>query len=299
MKFSLKKILIGILVGCAIAIGTIYIWSWRIMNKTYDLPLTFLNIPTDTASIQEGARLVRIAHCKDCHGEQFTGRIYRELDYKVKLVTPNVTQIISSYSNEELERLIRHGVKKNNRSVFFMPSPMYYELKDESVAKIIAYLRTLKPLPTPQDLPAGHVFSPLGRLEIIKGQYMHNKGFYKGAADRISHTAPRQYANHDTTQVAFGKYLAMTTCGSCHGRNLEGNPAATTPNLVIVHAYTNEQFIHLLKTGEGALGKKNLGLMSIVAKDHFSYMNEKEMNAIYSFLKTRGQKQAASKRVLN
>ena len=209
---------VGIVILCTIALGTLYIWPALIMNKTYDLPFTSLTIPTDTASIQEGARLVRIAHCKDCHGEQFTGRVFRDLK-NVKLVTPNVTQIVSGYSNEELELLIRHGVKKNKRSVFFMPSPMYYELKDESVAKIIAYLRTLRPLPTPKDLPAGHVFHPLARLEIIKGQYMLNKYFFKGAADKIDHTAPRErYAKHDTTQLAFGKYLAMTTCGSVMGK---------------------------------------------------------------------------------
>jgi cytochrome c553 len=256
-----------------------------IMIKTYDLPFTSLNIPTDSASIREGARLVRIAHCKDCHGEQFRGRVFREFDYKVKLVTPNVTQIVPDYSNEELELLIRHGVKKNKRSVYFMPSPMYYELKDESVAKIIAYLRTIKPLTTPKNLPDGHSLYPLGRLEIIKGKYIQRE-FYKGAADKIDHAAPQRYANHDTTQLEFGKYLTMTTCSNCHGRNLKGNLAGTTPNLVIVHAYTKEQFIHLLKTGEGALGRKNLGLMSIMAKDHFRYLNEKEMNAIYSFLKT-------------
>jgi mono/diheme cytochrome c family protein len=288
MKVILKKIGIGIVIVCAIVVGTLYIWSWVIMNKTYDLPFTSLNIPTDTASIQEGARLVRIAHCKDCHGELFTGRVFREIPNKVKRVTPNVTQIVSSYSNEELELLIRHGIKKNKRSVFFMPSQMYYELKDESIAKIIAYLRTLKPLPSPKDLPAGHIFHPLGRLEIIKAQYMRKSEFFKGAADKIDHAAPQQYVNHDTTQVAFGKYLTMTACSNCHGKDLKGNPAGTPPNLIIAHAYTREQFIHLLKTGEGGRGKKDLGLMSIMAKDHFRYMNETEMNAIYSFLQTLG-----------
>ena len=292
MKISLK-IFIGVLLVGAVAMGTLYIWSFLIMNKTYDVALTSLKIPADTASIREGARLTRIAHCQECHGEQFRGRVYRQLGNKGRLVTPNVTQLLSSYSDEELERVIRHGVKKNNTSVFFMSSPIFYELKDETVAKIIAYLRTLKPLPTPKDLPAGHVLYPLGRLEIIKGLFNTKIEFYKSAAGRIDHSAPRRYANHDTTQVAFGEYLAMSTCASCHGKNLTGNAVGTTPNLVIVKAYTNEQFIHLLKTGEGALGKKNLGLMSIMANDHFSYMNEKEMNALYSFLKTRGEKKSS------
>ena len=80
----------------------------------------------------------------------------------------------------------------------------------------------------------------------------------------------------------------MTTCSGCHGKDLKGNAAGTTPNLVIAHAYTKEQFFHLLRTGEGSLGRKNVGLMTVVARDNLSYLNDNEMSAIYSFLKTLG-----------
>jgi len=49
---------------------------------------------------------------------------------------------------------------------------------------------------------------------------------------------------------------------------LKGGPGGTAPNLIIAGAYNRDQFIHFLKTGEGELGRKDLGLMSLIAKNH-------------------------------
>jgi mono/diheme cytochrome c family protein len=274
---SLTRILISLVVSAAVAIAVIFIWSSLLLSKKYNVPFTKLNIPTDSASIREGERLIRIAHCRDCHGEHLTGRVFRILKDTTELVGSNITSIISTYSDEELERVIRHGIKRNGTSVFFMPSEMYYELKDESVAKIIAYLRTIKPHPSSPDLPTSTVYFPLGRLQLIRGNFPPR-------AALIKHTAPRKYANHDTTQVAFGRYLTMTTCSNCHGKDLKGS--GKRPNLVIAAAYTKDQFYHLIKTGEGGLGRKELGQMSELAREHFSYLNDSEIGAIFSFLKT-------------
>jgi mono/diheme cytochrome c family protein len=275
--YLLKRVMISLVILIALAIATLYIWSSLLLNKKYDVPFTKLNIPTDTASIQEGDRLVYIEHCRDCHGEQLTGRVFDKFKDTAELVGPNLTTLIGAYSNEELERVIRHGVKKNGTSVFFMPSNMYYELKDEAVEKIIAYLRTLKPLPSPPHVPASTIYYPLGRLQLIQGRFPPR-------ASLINHTAPRQYANHDTSQIAFGRYLTMTACSNCHGKDLKGT--GKRPNLVIAAAYTKEQFYHLIKTGEGGLGRKNLGQMSELAEKHFSHLRDAEIDAVYTFLKT-------------
>jgi mono/diheme cytochrome c family protein len=272
----LKWILSGVLAVGVAALAIVYCWSTLIIHKTYDIPLTAISIPSDTAAIREGARLVRIEHCRNCHGEKLEGT-FQHIPYRTILVAPNITTLVATYSNEELERLIRHGVKKNGESVFAMPSQMYFYLKDESVANIIAYLRTLKPIPSSPDLPASSSFYPLSRWELITGNY-------RRTAAKINHQVPRQLAPADTAQLAFGKYLVMTACSSCHGENLQGQGHA--PNMTIAGAYTNRQFIHLLKTGEGALGRKELLNMSAVAKNHLSYLNANEMNAIYAFLKS-------------
>ncbi len=273
-----KWILAFILLLIILSASIVYIWSGIILNKTYKVPLSGIQVPTDSASLAEGKRLMLIEHCGDCHGEQLKGKVLKKIPFIVQSVAPNLTLIIPGYSNEELMRLIRQGVKKNGKSVFGMPSFMYYELKEESLAKIIAYLRTLKPLESSPGLPASITFFPLGRLRLIQGRI-------KPIASLIDHDAPRRFANFDTSILAFGRYLTMTACASCHGRKLKGL-AGFSPNLIIAAAYNHDQFIHLLKTGQGGLGRKDLGEMSSIAKNHLCYLNDKEMNAIFAFLKT-------------
>jgi cytochrome c553 len=156
----LRKIITILLILIALGVATVYVWSQLLLNNKYNIPMNKISVSYDEASIREGARLVRIEHCLQCHGEKATSRIVETIDHEVLLVAPNITTINSIYTDEELERLIRHGVKKNGTSVFFMPSNMYYELKDEAVAKIIAYLRTLKPTASPPNLPSSIVFYP-------------------------------------------------------------------------------------------------------------------------------------------
>ena len=166
MKKYAKRMVLVLILLLAIPIAVVYIWSSIIINKTYSVPFSNLHIPTDTASVYEGERLLDIEHCNSCHGKQFSGRAL-DTTSQALIVAPNISKIIPEYSNEELERLIRHGIKKTGMSIFFMPSYMYYGLKDESVVKIIAYLRTIKPVPAKTDLPSSTSYFFMGRLKII------------------------------------------------------------------------------------------------------------------------------------
>jgi hypothetical protein len=58
-------------------------------------------------------------------------------------VAPNVVRAITSYSNPDLARLLRHGVRPNGTGVAVMPSSVFYHLDDADLGGLIAYLRTL------------------------------------------------------------------------------------------------------------------------------------------------------------
>ena len=276
-KTMIKRIVYSIISIIVLAVATIYIWSSLILDKNYNVPLAKVQISNDSASINEGHRLVEIAHCSDCHGEHFTGNVFAKINHVGEIVAPNITKVIPTYSNAELERLIRHGIKKNGHSVFIMPSFMFYQLKEESIVKIIAYLRTLHPEPDTLN-GAKTDFEFLGRLAIIQKKLIP-------IASMIDHNSPRKYIHYDTTQVSFGRYLAMTTCTSCHGTDLKGLPGLG-PNLIIAAAYKRDEFCKLLHTGI-ALGGRNLDLMSEVAKNNLCHLNDNEMNCIYAYLKTK------------
>jgi mono/diheme cytochrome c family protein len=258
-------------------LATIYIWSTVILNKTYNIPLAAVHIPKDSASIIEGARLVHIAHCGGCHGDNLTGKVFEDVKPLATLVAPNLTRVIPTYSNEEIKRLLRYGVKKNGHSLYIMPAFMYHELKEESVSKIIAYLRTLKPVQNP-GLPNESSFKFLGRLLLIRGKITP-------IADMIAPNTEGKYVHCDTTQVSFGQYLAMSTCTACHGIDLKG-VEGLGPNLIIAAAYKKEDFFKLIRTGV-ALGDRKLSLMSEVTKNYLCHLNDKEINSIYAYLKTK------------
>ena len=75
-----KKILKWVGVGVAVLVGLLIIAGIASLlvsrvrgNKTYDVAAANLTIPTDDASIREGARLTAIRACSECHGDNFEG----------------------------------------------------------------------------------------------------------------------------------------------------------------------------------------------------------------------------------
>ncbi len=293
MRKIIKITAITVVVLVVAMIGTVYVWSTIILNKTYSTPLTAVQIPKDSASVVEGERLLHIAHCGDCHGAHLTGQVFKDVDPKIAtLVAPNLTHVIPTYSNEEIERLLRYGVKKNGHSIYIMPAFMYHELKEESIHKIIAYLRTLKPLPNSPGLPVKTSFTFKGRISVIQNAFSPG-GEFSPIANMIKPNTEGKYVHYDTSRVSFGKYLVMSTCTACHGPDLKGFEGFS-PNLVIAAAYKREDFFKLIRTGVALGDRKDIGLMSHVAKNYLSYLNDKEINSIYDFLQTKPTTQIAS-----
>ena len=276
---TLRKLGLGIIAFVCLVFVVIYSWSSIIINRTYHVPSRTIDVSDDSSAIRNGERLTRLALCGQCHGEHFTGKAFHKIDFKANIVGPNITGIISQYSDEEFERLIRHGVKKNGKAAWMFPASMYSHLKDESVADIISYLRTIKSLKTPPDLPSSSTFYPLGRLGMIIGKL-------KPDAATINHQSPTSFMSGDSTQVGLGKYLVQTTCSGCHGQNLKGNAVLNAPDLIVATLYKENEFKMLLRTGEGRAGRRDLGLMSTVSKNHLKYFNDDEIDAMYVFLQT-------------
>jgi len=75
--------------------------------------------------------------------------------------------------------------------------------------------------------------------------------------------------------------LARSACGECHGANLAGGDEA--PTLQIVKAYSFHDFEKLQRTGF-ALGNREVGLMSLMARNRFSLLTDQELTELYQFL---------------
>src|SRR5215467_3797564 len=252
---------IGLISGVVVALAIVaavllYVLSERVISRTYAIPTAGVSIPADPAALAEGRRLTAIRGCfTDCHGRQGEGRVMFDQAAIARIVAPNLTSAVHTYSDAQLAAIIRQGVRPDGRSVVVMPSEAYVALTDSDLGRMLAYLKSLPPVAGPG--PSVSV-GPLGRLGLVTGKF-------KMAAQLISEApAPPQALSED---ASYGRYLARTTCGACHGSDLRGasNPDFTSPSLWIVAGYSPEAFTGLLRTGV-ALGERQLPVMGPQAR---------------------------------
>jgi mono/diheme cytochrome c family protein len=116
--------------------------------------------------IERGDYLINgILICGNCHtkrgpageimpaaeirGKAFSGgQSWDEPSFRV--TAPNITQDrqtgIGDYTDAELKRLLRKGIKRNGAPVALMPSGFYEIMTDRDLDAVIAYLRTIAPV---------------------------------------------------------------------------------------------------------------------------------------------------------
>jgi mono/diheme cytochrome c family protein len=276
MKRILKWLSVAASVIFALGlVATLYVFvaSQRVVARTYDAPLTDFNAPSDQASVRKGARLATIYGCNNCHGSAMTGTVLYDEPGIARITAPNLTAVVKEYTDAELERLVRRGVKRDGTSTWIMPAPMFSHLTDEDLGAIMAYVRSV-----PQS-SAGvgreTTIRPLGRIGIVTGQF-------KPLATTIPHS-PASINPDQANPLVLGKYLVMTACTECHGANLEGSAVVKAPNLLVSAAYSDDDFFRLMRTGQG-LGDRKLGLMAEVGAARFASFTDGEVQAIRAYL---------------
>lgn len=269
----------GVLCVALLAVGIVYLYVGSELSATFDIPSSGLSVPVADGDAAEGERLARIRGCfSGCHGETLNGALFFDLPDGSRLVAPDLAAAAQRYSTMELERIVRHGIRPDGTSVLLaMPSEMFYHLSDDDTAAILNFLRgqTRRDEPLPKTR-----FGPLGRLLLLV--FKQETGTIL-AAESIRHDRPRLDPSPDDP-VAFGKYLAMTSCTECHGADLGGWPNESIPPLAIVAAYSLEDFSTLLRTGV-AIGDRELDLMALVAIQRFSHFTDPEIAALHAYLR--------------
>ncbi len=267
-------IVTGSLVGLVlVAIVVIYIVGGRVLAQRWDIPLTSIAIPDDSATVEEGRRLAAIRGCKGCHKEDFSGQVFIDDPLLARISSPNLTKILGRYSNDDLVGIIRHGVWPDGKGSAAMPSSMFYHLSDHDVAAIIAFLRSVPPVE--KDLPASSI-RLMARLGLVMGQYHMQADLIDHQADRIPPVTDNGSPN--------GHYLAYTACTECHGQALEGG-FNSAPPLVIVRGYAIDEFTRLMQTGVPRDGR-DLSMMGGVARSRFSHFSQEEIKALHEYLRT-------------
>lgn len=260
-----------------VAVGVVYAVSSRKMAARYDLPLDeSIAFPSDSAAIVEGERLARIYGCyAGCHGSGAEGQLFMDEFLMGTIKAPDLTRAVRSMSDAELERVIRHGIRVDGDPVYVMPSASFFDLTDEHLGAIVAFLRSLPESDGPETSVR---FGPVPRMMFVLDHI-------EPAAATLDHDAPRLEPGDGSDPEALGRYLARTACSECHGRDLAGgsNPVFTTPNLAIVASYSAEQFRTLMREGVPR-GDVELGIMAAVAQKRFAHLTDAEIDGLYAYL---------------
>jgi cytochrome c553 len=270
----LRLALLSVLLLPIVAGAIVYLLSERILRRTYTERRVDLIVPGDSQSVLEGHRLAQVRGCSGgCHGANIEGGVFIDNWLLARLVAPNLTTAVRRYSNADLTRIIRRGVRPDGSSVIGMPSEMFSGLTDEDLGEILAYLQSVPPSsgPAPE-----RRLGPIARVGFLAGKLTPAAELVRRAS-RLTGIWPK-----DGAPTALGGYLARTSCTECHGLDLRGSDHPA-PDLRIAAGYSFEAFKGLMRTGK-ALGNRKLPLMSAVARTRFSHFTDQELRELYAFL---------------
>jgi mono/diheme cytochrome c family protein len=219
----LKKILLILLAVIVAAVLGLYLYIQVSYNKKYDWPGPDLKSSTDSTIIARGHYLVYgPAHCVSCHVSGFADMVAADSGKVVTLqggvgfpmgplgvlytrnLTPDKTTGIGRYTDEQIFRMMRHGIRPSGVASLPLMMP-FWNMADEDLVAIVSYLRSMTPVehavPEPQWTFMGKVvrtFAPT----------------FKPIKDP---TPPAKAPAMDST-VARGEYLARYVCNcvGCH-----------------------------------------------------------------------------------
>jgi cytochrome c553 len=253
-----------------------YLWlsSEALLDRRYTLPRSLVHAASTSTAIARGGRLVRLAGCTGCHGENVAGKALRT---PVPIFASNLRALTRDYSDEDFDRAIRRGLRPDASSLWVMPSQAFVYVHDTDISAILGYLRSLPPrgqVTPPPD------FTTAAREKIARGEL-------QPAADQALSQMP---AISLGPHYDGGRYIAMFACGACHGTELTGSPEAGAPDLDVVRRYSRAQFFNLMRRGWSA-GGRNLEVMAPLARDRFHLLADWEIAPLYEYLIARAREQ--------
>jgi cytochrome c553 len=253
-----------------LALAAVYgISEWRLLRR-HEAPLQPLS-PAAPVDPVAGEHLARVVGCwAGCHGERGEGGA-DTIEGIHRNTAPTLSEVLPFYSDAELARLVRYGVKRDGRSAAGMNAGVLWALGDQDLANIFAHLRRQTALPP---VARSHELTFRGRVALATGEW-------KLAADQVDPRAPRWGELPLSTPFERGRYLASIVCSECHGADFNGSQLEGGPSLAILAIYSTGQFRHLLRTAKTADGR-DIPQMNWMPDVDFT---DQEIDDLYYFLR--------------
>jgi mono/diheme cytochrome c family protein len=272
-----------------------------------------IHASSDPAVIERGRTLTHgVAHCAACHGtyDAEHPEVLRE-DVALSgggaisppfgtFYAPNITQHredgIGAWSDGEIARVIRTGVRRNGELSAFMKFAVG-EMSDEDLTAIVSYLRTVRPVRrrSPESAPnfLGHAIFAFAPMQPDAGRAM------------------RHVPESAEPSIARGEYLASGPgmCAGCHtpaseedmftpdrsrlfagGQAMEGHVASegeveySPPNLTRdrTTGYTGRASEDVFVQRFREIGRTGLG--SPMPWENYARMSDADLRSIYRYI---------------
>ncbi len=290
MKVWAKRVGIGlgVLVGVLLlSLGGVYAASVSKEGRHYDIEGATFAIPSDAASLAEGERLFIARGCgsPDCHTPDGGGHVMMPGGPFGTITAANLTELARDYEAADWDRAVRHGLRRDGRSVVFMPSVDFEGMSDRELALIAGYARSLPHVE--RELPATSV-GMLARVIDLSG------GFILYPASEVDHAAVAAPDPEPGRTAEFGAYLARL-CTGCHGEHLSGGPIPgappemgtplnLTPHETGLAGWTEEQLRTVLREGRTPSGHQIDPAQ--MPYPTMSRMTDAEIGALWLYLQT-------------
>jgi mono/diheme cytochrome c family protein len=278
VKYTAFALLGGIATLFAFSIY-VYVATTRMFDQRYPVVRAAIPASTGLEAIARGKALADRAGCTDCHKADLRGGIFADDGWLHGLYyASNLTRKAAIYSDEDLARVVRLGVRPDGKSVVAMPSMGFVRVTDGEMADIIAFVRSMPPGGPEQP---DHYVGPLDRWGFLNDA----QGFKIGVAyvdEELRKDPVTAGPQHEAS-----RHLVGIICRECHAGDLKGDGwGSGAPDLVVATAYGLPEFTRLLRTGIGVDGKEH-GLMTSVAKDRLYHLTDQEIAGIHAYLRAR------------
>jgi len=315
----LKKILLGLLGVIVLIIVGLFIFVQVSWDKKYDWPAPDLKTSTDSAVIAKGKYLVTgPAHCVSCHVSGFADMVAADSGYTIDLkggvrfemgpigslvtrnLTPDKNTGIGRYSDEQIFRMMRHGIRPDGTASMPLLMP-FWNMADEDLVAIVSYLRSLPPVdhavedahytfmgkavrtfaPTfkPIENPTPPATAPPMAATVERGEYLA-----RYVCNCVGCHTNRDMMTYEATGPEFAGGMEFEPWPALHKYlNVDTTLWLRTPNItpdptgVLQKFKTKEEFIARFRQGRTIP-------VSPMDWGPFSRMSEEDITALYMFL---------------
>ncbi|REJ83792.1 MAG: cytochrome C [Bacteroidetes bacterium] len=317
----IKKLLISLLVIIVVVIGSMATYVQMSWDKKYDWPAPSLAVSTDSAVIAKGKYLVNgPSHCVSCHVGSIPELV--EVDQgkvlplkgglglplgplgviRSRNLTPDKETGIGRYTDAELFRMMRHGIRPDG--VASMPVLMpFFNMADEDLVAIVSYLRSLEPVKNnvpendwtfmgkvvrtfsttfrPIEKPTPPPSAPAMAPTIERGEYLA-----KYLANCVGCHTQRDMMTYEAIGPEFAGGMEFEPWPELHNY-LKADPELwlRTPNITFDPGGSMAKF----KTPQDFIDRFRMGrTISFSPMDwgSFSRMSDEDLTAIYMFLQS-------------